>query len=137
MLREKRIVKRILAVFLIVAMLLPYTTDVFAAVLTHISGETAMIMSLMPHEGGEDSGLIPSQYISNYDNSVYSYQVATSGSEGRVQVFKMVQSGDYEYKDTLYCLNAKKEFPSESAHKYTNVGELKTTSNNIVVTEVV
>lgn len=122
--RESKVVKKILAMLLIVAIILPYSSEVLAVALTH-KDTTAMLETSIEHEGGEDSGLLPEEYMDKYDYSPYSYQIANSGSEGRTTVFKIIKEGDVSFEDALYCLNAEKSFPSAGAKEYKNIGDLK------------
>lgn len=122
--RESKIVKKILAMLLIVAIILPYSTEILAVQLTH-QDTTAMLETSIVHEGGEDSGLIPEEHIANYDQAPYAYQIANSGAAGRTTVFKIIKEGDVDFEDALYCLNAEKSFPSAGAKEYKNIGDLK------------
>ena len=110
MLRERRIVKKILAMLLIMAMVLPYSAEVIAVALTQ-TDTTVMLETSIAHEGS------------------YAYQIANSASdsdtEGRTTVFKIRKEGDNDFEDALYCLNAEKAFPSEGAQEYKNIGDLK------------
>lgn len=96
--------------------------EVLTGRLTH-EMQSAKIETSIEHEGGdESSGTIDSD---NYDDKPYQYQVANSGSTGRTTVFKLMQEGDYDFEDALYCLNAEKSFPSAGAKEYKNMGDLK------------
>lgn len=106
MLKERIIVRKILAMFLIVAMLLPYSSEVLAVALAQ-TDTNVMLETSIVHEGA------------------YAYQIANSGSEGRTTVFKIRKEEDNAFEDALFCLNAEKAFPSEGAQEYKNLGDLK------------
>lgn len=135
MLREKRLVKKILAMLLIVAILMPYSSEVLAVALTQ-DATTANFQSIPNHEGGEDESEFVTTNIDNYDVTPYSYRVLNSG--GSTQVFKLRVHGDNDYENELFCVNASKSFPSyeedgdgnEILYSYTNVGDLKSTSSD-------
>jgi len=122
--RETRIGKKIVAILLIIAIILPYSSEVLAVQLTH-EDETVMLETSAAHEGGEDSGLIPEEYYADYDQSPYIYQVANSADSGKTTVFKIRKEGDNDFEDALYCINAEKSFPSAGAKEYKNMGDLK------------
>ena len=125
MLKERRIVKKVLIMLLIVAMLLPYSSEVLAIALQQ-TDTTVMLETSIEHEGGDEaSNSIPDEYIDNYDYHQYSYQIANSGSSGRTTVFKIRKEGDNDFEDALVCLNAEKAFPSAGAKEYKNIGDLK------------
>ena len=123
--RESRIVKKFIAILLIVAIMLPYSSEVLAVALTQ-NDTTVMLETSIEHEGGDEaSGQLPEEYEADYDYHPYSYQIANSGSEGRTTVFKIIKEGDYSFEDALFCLNAEKSFPSAGAKEYKNIGDLK------------
>ena len=133
MLKEKRIVKKILAVLMIVTMLLPYTSEVLAAALSH-TDTTVNLETLTNHQGGEDDYLdfVSTDLLDNYDYSAYTYKIANSGDNGKTTVFKIRKEGDNAFEDALYCLNAEKSFPSATSKTYSNKGDLTDTSKSEV-----
>ena len=128
MLKEKRIVKKVLAMLMIVSILLPYTSEVFAAALAH-TDTSVNLETLTNHEGGDDeSEFVPKNLYGNYDTNPYTYKVANSGDGGKTTVFKIRKEGDNSFEDALYCLNAQKSFPSATSKSYSNKGDLTDTS---------
>ena len=90
MLKEKRIVKKILALLMVVAIILPYTSPVFAVALKH-TDETVNLETIGNHEGGDEaSGIIDdTDYTGNYDSNQYTYKVSNSNDNGKTTVFKI------------------------------------------------
>lgn len=129
MLREKRLVKKILAMLLIVAILLPYSSEVLAVALTH-EATTANFQTTTNHEGGEDESEFVTTNIDNYDVVPYSYRISNSG--GSTQVFKLRVKSDNNFENELYCVNASKAFPSDDSvdYAYTNVGNMKLSTSD-------
>ena len=129
MLREKRIAKKILAMLMIVAILLPYSSEVLAAGLSQ-TAETANFQTTTNHPGGENDYLdfVSDTDITNYTYAPYSYRVSNSG--GTTQVFKLRVKDDNNFENELYCLNASKSFPSDDSvnYEYRNIGSIKTST---------
>ena len=136
MLKKNEIVKKVLAILMIVSILMPYTSEVFAVALKQIDESVKLETSIM-HEGGDDeSGFVSSNLTNNYDSHPYIYKIANSGSEGKTTVFKIIKEGDTNFEDAIYCLNAEKSFPSESSEIYRNIGDLKD-STSVAGTSIV
>ena len=128
---KKRIGKIAFVLACIITMIMPYTSTVLAAALTH-DVNTAELQVLMIHEGGEEaSGTLTEQQKEYYDISPYGYTV------GETKVYKIISKGDNEYQNMFYCLDALKSFPGVTAQgmnslEYTNVGELDDATNSNV-----
>ncbi|MBR3697728.1 MAG: thioester domain-containing protein [Clostridia bacterium] len=127
MLKEKKILKKVIAMLLIITILLPYSTNVFAVALTH--SDTEVKLETINHEGGDDESEFVTDLIDNYDTNPYTYKVSNSEESGKTTVFKIRKEGDNDFEDALYCLNAEKAFPSNEAKNYTNVGNLKNSTS--------
>ena len=121
---KKRIVKIAFVLACIITMIMPYTSTVLAAALTHET-TTAELQVLLTHEGGEEaSGTLTDGQKEYYDISPYGYTV------GETKVYKIIEKGDYDYQNMFYCLNALKSFPGVTAQGlnslvYTNVADLE------------
>ena len=100
----KKLGKVLLVWLFIITLLMPFGSDVLAAALSN-NDTTAVLESIPRREGGAESTGITS---SKYDTNQYSYKV------GDVNVLKVVQSGDTNYSDTFYCLNAEKSLSIQS-----------------------
>ena len=136
MLKKNGIVKKILAMLMIVSILMPYSSEVFAVALKQTDTSIKLETSI-EHEGGDDeSGFVPESLSSNYDSHPYTYKIANSGSEGKTTVFKIIKEGDTNFEDAIYCLNAEKAFPSEKSETYRNIGDLKD-STSVAGTSIV
>ena len=124
MLKSK--VKKLLAALCIVTIILPYTSEVLAASLTHET-EKALIETSRLHEGGEESsGTLSGDYASEYDTNPYTYRIKDT------IIFKLMQSGDVNFEDAMYCLNAEKSFPGQESLEYENKGDFKDATNSSV-----
>lgn len=128
---KKKVGKIAFVLACIVTMIMPYTSTVLAAALTH-EDTTAELQVLITHEGGEESsGTLTDAQKEYYDISPYGYTV------GETKVFKIISKADYEYQNMFYCLDALKSFPGVTAEgynslEYTNVGELDDATNSNV-----
>ena len=81
---KKRIGKIVFVLACIVTMIMPYTSTVLAAALTH-EDTTAELQVLLAHEGGEESsGTLTDAQKEYYDISPYGYTV------GETKVFKII-----------------------------------------------
>ena len=119
-------IKKLLAVLCIMVILLPYTSEVLAASLTHET-ETALIETSRVHEGGEESsGTLSGEYAEEYDVNPYTYRIKDT------IIFKLMQSGDTAFQDAMYCLNAEKSFPGQESLEYENKGDFKDPENESV-----
>ena len=119
-------IKKLLAAICIMVILLPYTSEVLAASLTHET-EKALIETSRLHEGGEESsGTLSSDYADEYDVNPYTYRIKDT------IIFKLMQSGDTDFQDAMYCLNAEKSFPGQESLEYENKGDFKDASNEAV-----
>ena len=128
---KKKVGKIVFVLACIMTMIMPYTSTVLAAALTH-KDTTAELQVLLTHEGGEEaSGTLTDTQKEYYDISPYGYTV------GETKVFKIIAKADYEYQNMFYCLDALKSFPGVTAEgynslEYTNVGELDDATNSNV-----
>ncbi len=112
---KKRSIKVVLIIACIMAILMPYTTPVFAAALTK-EDTKAELQILVMHEGGEEaSGTLTDKQKEFYDESPYGYWV------GDKRVFKIVTKGDTSYENMFYCLNAEKQFPGVTSTGYNSL----------------
>ena len=119
-------IKKLLAVLCIMVLIMPYTSEVLAASLTHET-EKALIETSRLHEGGEESsGTLSSDYADEYDTNPYTYRIKDT------IIFKLMQSGDTNFQDSMYCLNAEKSFPGQDSLEYENKGNFKDSSNENV-----
>ena len=109
---KKKILKVIFVLTCIMTMIMPYTSVVLAAALTH-EDTTATLEVLRIHKGGEEaSGTLSQEQEKYYDTTPYGYKV------GDTRVFKIITQGDTNYENTFYCLNAKKSFPGVTSSGY-------------------
>ena len=121
---KKKIGKIAFVLMCIITIIMPYTSNVLAATLTH-EDTTAELQVLINHEGGEESSkTLTDEQKEYYDILSYGYTV------GETKVYKIISKGDYEYQNMFYCLNAVKSFPGVTAEglnslEYTNVADLK------------
>ena len=107
-------ISKILFVWLcIITLVMPFTTEVLAAVLTKES-TTAVIESVPWREGGSESTGLESE---KYDENSYAYKV--SG----VNVLKAIQKGDTSYSDSFYCLNAERSLSITKMYNYNKVAD--------------
>lgn len=112
---RKRSIKIVLIMACIMAILMPYTTPVFAAALNK-EDTKAELQILVMHEGGEEaSGTLTDKQKEFYDESPYGYWV------GDKRVFKIVTKGDTSYENMFYCLNAEKQFPGVTSTGYNSL----------------
>lgn len=119
-------IKKLLAVLCIMVLIMPYTSEVLAVSLTHET-EKALIETSRLHEGGEESsGTLSSDYADEYDTNPYTYRIKDT------IIFKLMQSGDTNFQDSMYCLNAEKSFPGQDSLEYENKGNFKDSSNENV-----
>ena len=122
----KSSIKRILAVVALVALLVPYMTNVALAI--EEIKPTTQTVSLKTIEyregGGEETGAILDS--DGYDSEIYWYKMR---GETEMSVFKIIQDGTpVDYLDTIYCIDAEKSFPSTTSITYTNKGSIFDTS---------
>jgi len=114
----KKLRKILFVLVCIVALLVPYSVPVFAA-LRH-TDSTANLETLRMHQGGEESsGTLTGDYALVYDEAPHAYRV------GITNVLKLIVSGDANYENELYCLNGEKSFPGTTSLVYNNVANLK------------
>ncbi len=97
----------------IITLVMPFTVEVLAAVLTEES-TTVVVESVLWRQGGPESTGLKS---SNYDERSYSYEV--SGKN----VLKAIQAGDTNYLDTFYCINAERSLSITKMYDYTKVAD--------------
>ncbi len=128
---KKKILKFIFVIACIITLMMPYTSVVLAAVLTHET-TTAELEVIRVHEGGEESsGTLTAEQDPYYDTTPYGYRI------GDTRVFKIITKGDAQYENAFYCLNALKSFPGVSNGTYTaeafeNVADLKDSTDTNV-----
>ena len=128
---NKKIAKISLVLVILAAILLPYTTPVLAVKLTKDT-QTAKLKILFAHEGGpESSRTLPDNLKEIYDTNPYEYKVGTKS------VYKIV-TDDLDYSNTLYCLDAAKQFPGvingvAQSLDYKNAGDLADATNEGVM----
>ena len=122
---KRKIVKIAFVLACIMTLIMPYTTTVLAAVLTH-SDETAELQVYVVHEGGaESSGTLNADQSEYYDISPYGYSV------GGTRVYKITTANsDNPYENMFYCLEANKSFPGvtntgNTSLVYENIANLK------------
>ena len=117
--------KKIIAILCVLTILLPYMSEVLAvAKLTHQSENAYLYAKPERFGGNESSGTLPSNLVANYDTAAYKYSL--SGTT----VFKVVQAGDTDGVDALYCIDGDKSFPVvDGGLLYTNEGDFKNQSN--------
>ena len=108
---KKRIGKIAFVLACIITMIMPYTSTVLAAALTHDNGKTAELQVIIFHEGGPESGnILNDNQKEFYDTSSYGYALGTTQSNS-TRVYKIIEKGDSDYTNTFYCLDAEKSFP--------------------------
>lgn len=135
---KKKIAKIAFVLACIFTMIMPYTSTVLAATLTHEVGTTAELQVLIVHEGGEESGNILNDAQKDlYDTAPYGYTLKTNLEGQGTRVYKIIEKGDYEYSNMFYCLDAEKSFPGVTGQNlnsltYTNVADLKDATNSNV-----
>lgn len=109
----RKLSKFIVVWLCIIALVMPFTSEVLAAALTKES-ETAVLESVPWREGGaESTGLVSDIY----DENSYAYKV--SG----VNVLKVIQEGDTSFADAFYCLNAERSLSITASYDYEKVAE--------------
>ena len=122
----KRIGKVLLVWLCIITLLLPFGAEVLAAVALTSKTESAQLETINLRGGGpESSGTITSD---EYDTKQYGYTV------GGVNVLKIVQEGDADFTDMLYCINALGSFPTRvtDSFTYNNMGDFTDLENSSV-----
>ena len=135
---KKRIGKIAFVLACIITMIMPYTSTVLAAALTHETGKTAELQVLIFHEGGEESGNILNDAQKEfYDKSPYGYTLGNDPTKPGTRVYKIIEKGDTGYTNTFYCLDAEKSFPGVTGTnlnslEYTNVADLKNATDTNV-----
>lgn len=119
---RSKTLKTLICTLIIAAILIPYATPVFA-VLTH-EQNSAQLETSKFHEGGEDAlDGIPTEYQYLYDYHTYRYKVKDT------DVLKIVETGDVNFQNAIYCLDASKSFPGTTSLTYKNVGDFKDSTN--------
>ena len=132
---KKKIVKIAFVLACIITMIMPYTSTVLAATLSHEEGNTAELQVRLVHEGGEESGnLLNDAQKAYYDTTPYGYTLKTNLEDQGTRVYKIVLKDDNQYQNMLYCLDAVKSFPGVTGQNlnsltYTNVADLKDATN--------
>ena len=128
---KKRISKIVFALACIITIVMPYGMPVFGAI-SH--EDTSVNLTVVrPREGGEESsGTLDEAYVDAYDDNSYQYAIADT------TVFKIVEEGDMDYSNAIYCLDAEKSFPGivsdeQQYIQFTNAGDLKDNTNSSVV----
>ncbi len=125
---KKKISKIAFILACIITLIMPYTSTVLAATLTHEDTKVDLQVLSM-HKGGEESSNTLTELQEQlYDKNPYGYTVGTT------RVYKIIVKGDYDYSNNFYCLNATKSFPGVTSAgmnslEYTNVGNLKDATN--------
>ena len=121
MLRTK--IKKLLAAIMVVAILLPYTSEVMAAfeAITPSTDRTKLTVSILHPGGPESSGTLDSTFASNYDSGARHYTFSNGTSQKTI--FKIKQQDDDRFQDTLYCLKESKNFTSGVQIDYFNKGD--------------
>jgi uncharacterized repeat protein (TIGR01451 family) len=109
----KKVLKILIVWLCIITLVMPFGTEVLAAVLTTES--TSTVLESIPYrEGGSEStGLVSD----SYDTASYAYTV-----EG-INVLKVVQKGDSSYSDTFYCVNAGLSLSITDSYNYKKVSD--------------
>ncbi len=121
---KKRISKIVFILACIITLIMPYTSTVLAATLTHEDVKTELQVLIM-HEGGpEASGTLTESQQQFYDTQPHGYKI------GETTIYKIIAKADMEYQNVFYCLNATKSFPGVTSSglnslEYTNVADLK------------
>lgn len=124
--KMRRIGKILLVWLCIITLLLPFGAEVLAAAALTSESETAMLETIALRQGGpESSGTVTSD---SYDTTPYSYTV------GGVNVLKIIQTGDSDYTDMFYCINAGASFPTRvtDGFVYNNRGDFTDLNNSDV-----
>lgn len=127
---KKKVLKVSLVLACILAMLMPYSTPVLAAVALTQESTTAELQINLIREGGEEAtGKLTEEQKEFYDESQYCYYV------GNTRVYKIIQKADGDYADSFYCLDATKSFPGVNGDShngslvYKNVSDFNDTTN--------
>ena len=115
--RRKKFTKIFVSMLCIIALIVPSSTEVLAA-LSHTRANAQIEISKMHPGGPESTGTLPEAYKSYYDETSYAYKIKD------VNIFKIREVGDNNFSDALYCLDATKEFPAEGGLSYNNVADL-------------
>ena len=105
---RKRLGKVFLVWLCIITLVMPFTSEVFAAALTK-DDVTAVLESVPLREGGEESTDVDSE---DYDQTQYKY--AVSG----VDVLKVTKEDDSNFEDTFYCVDASRSLTIKDTHNY-------------------
>ena len=124
--QKTKLLKCFISVFCIMALILPFMSNVILAVVTQ-EDETVTLQTSKKHEGGEEqTQTVLDQYETIYDQTQYAYRIKD------INILKMHDSTDTSFSDAFYCLDATKYFPGEMTIDYTNRGSLYDTSNSYV-----
>ena len=128
---KRKVLKIALVLACVMVLIMPYTSTVLAATLTH-EDTKADLQVLVMHEGGEESsGTLTEEQRKLYDETPYGYRI------GGTRIFKIITKGDVDYSNTFYCLNANKSFPGVTNQgynslEYTNVADFKDSTDSNV-----
>ena len=123
---KQKMMKMFIAVACIVAIVVPYTVPSLAVMKDSDSSVKLDILS--DHGGKEPSGELTSEEKDLYDYSPRRYTV--NGDT----VYKLIEYGDQEWQNELFCLDATMSFPGvdEDYQEYENKGNLLDNSNSSV-----
>ncbi len=128
---KRKVLKIALVLACVMVLIMPYTSTVLAATLTH-EDTKADLQVLVMHEGGEESsGTLTEEQRKLYDETPYGYRI------GGTRIFKIITKGDVDYSNAFYCLNANKSFPGVTNQgynslEYTNVADFKDSTDSNV-----
>ena len=93
---KRKVLKIALVLACVMVLIMPYTSTVLAATLTH-EDTKADLQVLVMHEGGEESsGTLTEEQRKLYDETPYGYRI------GGTRIFKIITKGDVDYSNAFY-----------------------------------
>ena len=132
----KSSIKKTFAVIVLLAILVPYFTNVVLAVesLTPTTESATFRTSDMREGEDEETGTLPADLRDDYDANSYQYKVKDGTSVGGTDIggvitHKIIQAENpVNFNDSIYCLNAELQFPSAGNMVFRNKGDFYNTS---------
>ena len=123
---KRKMTKIVIAVACIVAMLSPYVVPSFAAIK---DTDASIKLDILPDHGGKE----PSGELTEEEKELYDYSPRKYHVNGDL-VYKLIEYGDSNWENELYCLDATRTFPGMSSEyqEYDNKGSLLDSTNSSV-----
>ena len=123
---KRKITKIIIAVACIVALITPYAMPSLAVIK---DTDASVKIDILPDHGGKE----PSGELTDEEKALYDYSPRKYTVNGDV-VYKLIEYGDTNWENELFCLDATKTFPGINTEyqEYENKGDLFDINNNSV-----